>query len=75
MESELWGNPTGLSGRQGRARLLGNVGPDRGDGGNIPNPASTQSHVPEQLRGPAKPRTKGTTSGSHADSAIIVLIF
>lgn len=64
VEPGLWDNPIGLSGGEGRARLLGNVGSDGGDSSYFQSAATPQSHVPEQLRRPPQPGTQGTTDGS-----------
>lgn len=64
VEPGLWDNPIGLSGGEGRARLLSNVGSDGGDSSYFPSAATPQSHVPEQLRRPPQPGTQGMTDGS-----------
>ena len=74
MESELRDNPAGLSGGEGRARLLGDVGPDGGDGGDLPSSAAPQSHVPEQLWRSAQPRKQGKAVCSSSDCVSIDIV-
>jgi len=75
VEPELWDDPTGLPGGKGRAGLLGGVGPDRGDGSNLPSSATPQSHVPEQLGRPPQPRKQGTLSLSFQCVCIYIYIY
>lgn len=71
MEPGLWHNPTGLSGGEGWAKLLGDAGLHGGDGGHISSAAASQSHVPEQLGRPAQPRAQGMRKSSTSSRACV----
>lgn len=72
VEPGLRHNPTGLSGGEGWAKLLGDAGLHGGDGSYISSAAASQSHVPEQLRRPAQPGAQGMRKASTSSRECVV---